>query len=128
MLVIGSVNTDLVCRVDALPRAGETVRGASFATYAGGKGANQAVAAARAGAQVTFVGAVGDDAFGVARRADLAADGIDVTRLANVPGQPTGTALIVVEASGDNQIVVVAGANAAISPDQAREAASRCRA
>jgi ribokinase len=124
VLVIGSVNTDLVCRVESLPRAGETVRGSSFASYPGGKGANQAVAAARAAARVTFVGAVGDDAFGVARRADLAADGIDVTRLVNVADQPTGTAVIVVEASGDNQIVVVMGANAAITADQAHAAVS----
>ena len=122
VLVIGSVNTDLVCRVAALPRAGETLRGLDFATYPGGKGANQAVAAARAGALVTLVGAVGDDAFGAARRAELAADHIDISRLRGVAGVPTGTALIVVDAAGENQIVIVPGANAAVTVADALDA------
>lgn len=115
VLVIGSVNTDLVCRAPALPRAGETLRGVSFHTYAGGKGANQAVAAARAGATVSFIGAVGRDVFGAERRADLVAEGIDVTRLRTVDA-PSGTALIVVADDGENQIVIVPGANDLITP------------
>jgi ribokinase len=122
VLVIGSVNTDLVCRAPTLPRAGETLRGSSFAVFAGGKGANQAVAAARAGAEVVFVGAVGDDDFGAARRADLLADGINVARLRTLLGTPSGVALIVVDDAGANQIVMVPGANDAVSVQDALDA------
>lgn len=111
VVVVGSVNTDVVARVARIPGPGETLLGQDLARYGGGKGANQAVAAARAGgAQVAFVGAVGSDPDADARRSDLEADGIDTTGLIGVPG-PTGTALITVAADGENAIVVAAGAN-----------------
>ena len=122
VLVIGSSNTDLVCRTSRIPAPGETITGRSFATFAGGKGANQAVAAARAGATVTFVGARGRDDFGLARTNDLLAEGIDVTRLRVVDGASSGVALIVVDERGENQIVYVPGANAYISIDDAANA------
>jgi ribokinase len=124
VLVVGSSNTDLVCSAERLPRPGETLRGTAFATYAGGKGANQAVAAARAGARVTFAGAVGDDAFGSQRIADLADEGIDVTRVREVAGATSGVALIVVGADADNGIVLVPGANDLVTVAQAGEAVS----
>ncbi|MDE2580078.1 MAG: ribokinase [Rhodospirillales bacterium] len=115
VLVIGSLNMDLVGRCDRLPLPGETIAGTGFATIPGGKGANQAVAAARLGARVFMAGCVGDDAFGASLRAGLAAAGVDTTHVATVPG-PTGVALIAVDAAGANQIVVVPGANAATGP------------
>ncbi|MFG6475494.1 PfkB family carbohydrate kinase [Microbacterium sp. P06] len=115
VVVVGSVNRDVVARVARIPGPGETVLASSLSRTGGGKGANQAVAAARAGgAAVAFVGAVGDDADGAALRDGLLADGIDVTGLVGVPGA-TGTALISVGDDGENAIVVVAGANAARS-------------
>jgi ribokinase len=122
VLVIGSSNTDLVCRAARIPAPGETVTGRSFATFAGGKGANQAVAAARAGAAVSFVGARGDDDFGVARMHELLAEGIDASRLRVVPGASSGVALIIVDDRGENQIVYVPGTNADISVDDATAA------
>ncbi len=115
VLVIGSLNMDLVATCDRLPAPGETVAGTGFAALPGGKGANQAVAAARLGARVFMAGCVGADSFGAGLRAGLAAAGVDTTHLAEVPG-PTGTALIAVDAAGANQIVVVPGANAATGP------------
>lgn len=113
VVVVGSVNRDIVARVARIPGPGETVLGSDLARTSGGKGANQAVAAARAGgAAVAFVGAVGDDSDGAALRAQLAADGIDVSGLETVP-ESTGTALISVGADGENAIVVVPGANGA---------------
>ncbi|MBW4093107.1 MAG: ribokinase, partial [Proteobacteria bacterium] len=112
VLVIGSLNMDLVATCDRLPAPGETVAGTGFATLPGGKGANQAVAAARLGARVCMAGCVGADAFAAALRAGLTAAGVDTAHLAEVPG-PTGTALIAVDGTGANQIVVVPGANAA---------------
>jgi len=110
VIVLGSVNADLVVTTDVLPVAGQTVVGSSFTRAQGGKGANQAVAAARAGAEVVLCGAVGSDAFGDAAVAELVDDGVDVSRVARVD-DPTGVAVIVVESSGENSIVVVAGAN-----------------
>ena len=113
VVVVGSVNTDVVARVARIPSPGETLLGSDLARYGGGKGANQAVAAARAGgADVAFVGAVGEDPDADARRTALEADGIDTTGLVTVPG-PTGTALITVAEDGENAIVVAAGANGA---------------
>ena len=113
VVVVGSVNTDVVARVARIPSPGETLLGKDLARYGGGKGANQAVAAARAGgADVAFVGAVGEDPDAAARRTALEADGIDTTGLVTVPG-PTGTALITVADDGENAIVVAAGANGA---------------
>ncbi|HET9736500.1 MAG TPA: PfkB family carbohydrate kinase, partial [Solirubrobacteraceae bacterium] len=112
VVVVGSVNVDLVVSAGRLPRAGETVAGGTFARHGGGKGANQAVAAARAGAEVTMVGAVGDDELGSEALAELAAEGIDTSHVARLDGVPTGVAVIVVDAAGENQIAVASGANA----------------
>ncbi|MDQ2854201.1 MAG: ribokinase [Chloroflexota bacterium] len=118
VVVIGSINVDLVVAADHLPRPGETVLGGRFARYFGGKGANQAVAAARAGASVTMVGAVGWDADGDASLAALTAEGIDVSRVRRTD-VPTGVAIIAVAADGENQIVVASGANGEVSADDA---------
>lgn len=116
---IGMSNTDLVCSTPKLPRAGETVAGSSFDVYAGGKGANQAVAAARAGADVAFIGAVGDDAYGTDRLDDLRREGINADGVQRLSGINSGVALIVVSDGGDNQIVTVAGANGKVDPASA---------
>jgi ribokinase len=112
--VFGSANMDLVAYVDRAPGLGETVTGRAFRTVPGGKGANQAVAAARAGARVLFVGAVGDDAFGPEMRATLAEAGVDVGHLRTVAG-PSGIAHIVVDDHGGNSIIVVPGANGTVT-------------
>ncbi len=109
--VLGSANMDLVVRQPRPVRPGETIFGTSFETGPGGKGLNQAVAAARAGAEVAFVGAVGDDAFGESLRECLARDGVDTVALRTV-ADPTGIAAITVTDDGENAIVVVSGANA----------------
>lgn len=125
IVAIGMSNTDLVCGTPRLPRAGETVAGTTFATYAGGKAANQAVAAARSGASVTFIGAVGDDAYGADRLADLEHDGIDIDHVQQIEGVNSGIALIVVDETGENQIVTVAGSNALVDAGDACTALSR---
>jgi ribokinase len=112
--VLGSTNMDLVAYVATAPRRGETVAGREFRTIPGGKGLNQAIAAARAGAAVTMIGAVGEDEFGTRLRATLAEAGVDVAALRTVPG-PSGTAHIVVDDEGGNSIVVVPGANASVT-------------
>jgi ribokinase len=112
--VVGSLNMDLVVRAPHLPQAGQTLLGGPFAMFAGGKGANQAVAARRLGAEVTLIGAHGDDGFGKVLRAGLEADGV-VLRLQEVAA-PTGVALITTDAHGENTIVVAPGANAAVDP------------
>ena len=109
--VVGSINTDLVVYVARLPEPGETLLGERFAQFAGGKGANQAVAAARAGARTAFYGAVGDDAYGRAGRASLEQAGVAAGGLLTLPEHPSGVALIVVDGRGENQIVVASGAN-----------------
>lgn len=109
--MVGSANTDLTFTVDALPRPGETVLSSALATAPGGKGANQAVAAARAGAQVQFVGAVGTDPAADALLDHLRDNGVGTDALLTVPG-PSGTAAIMVGADAENMIVVAAGANA----------------
>ncbi|HXC08837.1 MAG TPA: ribokinase [Steroidobacteraceae bacterium] len=115
ILVFGSINMDLVVETSTFPRLGETLPGASFATHAGGKGANQAVAAARLGAQVTMLGRVGCDAFGEELKARLAAEGVATRWVHETPGVSTGIAAITV-CNADNAIVVVPGANARLSP------------
>jgi ribokinase len=115
VIVFGSANLDLVARVARLPRPGETLTGLDFAMRPGGKGANQALAARRSGADVMFVGAVGDDAFAAVTLAGLAASNVDLAGVRRVPA-PTGVALIHVEASGENCITVVPGANAHADP------------
>src|SRR4051812_46618740 len=113
LTVVGSINLDLVARVDALPRAGETVFGTELARVPGGKGANQAVAAARLGARVRMVGAVGEDPLAEEALAGLRAAGVEL-ELARVA--TTGVALILVDDAGENQIVVTPGANAHVTP------------
>jgi ribokinase len=108
--VVGSVNLDLVARCERLPRPGETVTGATFSRIPGGKGANQALAAARLGADVRLVAAVGQDAFADEALATLAAEGVELD-LARLEA-PTGVALILVDAGGENVITVAPGANA----------------
>src|SRR5688500_609988 len=122
VLIVGSINVDLVVVAAQLPAPGQTVTGGVFARHQGGKGANQAVAAARAGAKVTMVGAVGDDEYGRRALADLKAAGVDVTRIAVMSGESTGVALIAVDERGANQIVVAPGANAALGAPAIGEA------
>jgi len=117
VLVLGSLNVDLVTHVDRHPRPGETVLGEGLERLAGGKGANQAVAAAAAGAEVVMLGAVGDDDAGRAYVDRLRGFGIGTDALAVLPEHPTGTALIVVDDEGENTIVVAAGANAQVGAD-----------
>lgn len=118
IVVIGSVNMDLVATVDRLPRAGETTTARGFATNPGGKGANQAVAAARLGATVDFIGCVGDDGFGEQLRRSLESSGVGCGELRTVRGVSSGTAWIHVDRQGENSITVVPGANAEVTPGQ----------
>jgi ribokinase len=117
LCVLGSINMDLVVRAPRLPAPGETLLGGPFETHPGGKGANQAVAAARLGAQVSFIGAVGDDEHGRAMRAVVQDEAIDVSHVTIRRGTPTGVALITVcDPGGDNTIVVAPGANVTLTP------------
>lgn len=116
VIVVGSINVDLVVSAPHLPRPGETVTGGAFARHLGGKGANQAVAAARAGASVAMIGTVGADADGDESLAALEAEGIDISAVRRV-NTPTGVAIIAVAPDGENQIVVASGANALVSAD-----------
>jgi ribokinase len=111
IVVFGSLNVDFVTRVARLPGEGETAAGGDYAVLPGGKGANQALAARRAGADVAMAGAVGDDAFAPLALAELEKAGVDLTRVRRV-ASPTGAAFIAVDAAGGNQIVVASGANA----------------
>ena len=115
VVVVGSANLDLVANTPRLPKPGETVLGSHFAEHPGGKGLNQAVAAARAGASVAFVAAVGDDDAGGTLRSVAERDGIDVSRMVITPGVATGRAFITVDESGENSIVVIPGANSVAS-------------
>lgn len=129
VLVVGSLNMDLVAVVDQLPQLGETVTGNRFDTYPGGKGANQAVAAARMGASVAMLGAVGHDDYGQRLLEGLTQDGIDVQGVQTLPNLPTGVALITVSADGHNTITVIPGANGGVQPsdlDLASDAFSAC--
>src|SRR5688572_3247371 len=119
LLVLGSINRDLVIRGPRLPRPGETVLGGEFYQASGGKGANQAVAAARAASSqgaVAFLGAVGNDIFGTELRSALLREGIDVTHLKVVEDAASGVALILVDDRGENLISVASGANAQFLP------------
>ncbi len=116
--VVGSVNLDLVASAPHLPRAGETVTGATLARHPGGKGANQALAAQRLGAEVCLVGRVGDDAMAGEAVALLDAGGVDLSAVEVDAAAPTGVALIAVDPEGENQIVVAAGANHFVTPEQ----------
>lgn len=125
--VVGSVNLDLSLAVDALPRPGETVLASSLRQAPGGKGGNQAVAAARAGARVQFVGAVGDDAAAGQLRAHLQANGVGLDGAVEIPG-PSGTAIVVVDANAENTIVVAPGANGrfTLNDERARAVLAGC--
>jgi ribokinase len=116
VVVVGSLNMDLVARVPRMPIAGETLAGRAFAQVPGGKGGNQAVAAARLGARVVMIGRVGEDANGATLRAGLEAEGIDCGALGASSTAPTGVALIVVDDAGGNSIVIVAGSNGELTP------------
>lgn len=122
VVVVGSVNTDLVVGVDRFPEPGETVAARTFSTFGGGKGANQAIAAARIGAEVLMIGAVGSDAYSDERLADLVRDGVDVTAVERRSDVAGGIALIQVDATGQNMITIVAGANGTVTPDQVERA------
>jgi ribokinase len=121
VIVVGSVNVDLVATAARLPVPGETVTGASFSRHHGGKGGNQAVAAARLGAPTAFVGAIGDDDFGDEARVALEGEGIDLAGLFCIPGA-TGVALILVGARGENVISVASGANRELEPSHVADA------
>jgi ribokinase len=117
IVVVGSVNLDLSATVMRLPAPGETITGASLGRFPGGKGANQALAARRLGASVRLIACVGEDAAADEALALLRESGVDLSRLQVLAGFPTGVALICVAPSGENQIVVAPGANAAMDPD-----------
>ena len=118
IVVVGSVNMDLVIRAPRMPAPGETIAGSGFRTIPGGKGANQAVAAARMGADVHFIGSVGGDDFGVRLKQGLADDGIDLTHLSVLKEESTGVAMIILDAKGQNSIVLSPGANGRVTPEQ----------
>lgn len=121
--VVGSINIDLVTKTVKIPKPGETVIGGDLATVPGGKGANQAVAAARLGADVSMVGRVGDDVFASQLRQNLAAARVDLTYVFESPNSASGVALIVVDETGENSIVVASGANAKVTPADVEAAA-----
>ncbi|HUL77017.1 MAG TPA: ribokinase [Vicinamibacteria bacterium] len=128
VVVVGSSNVDLVMKMPRLPRVGETVTDCVFAQVFGGKGANQAVGAARAGGEVAFVGCVGDDAYGGQVVGNLEADGIDTRFVFAEKGVASGTALIMVGGEGHNYLAVAPGANYRLTPahvDRAREAVAK---
>lgn len=122
VVVVGSLNMDLVSRAQRLPQPGETVVGSTFATVPGGKGANQAVAAARLGAPTAMIGCVGDDAYGVQLRQALLDEGIDCQAVGVAPGVSSGVALIVVDDASQNAIVIVAGGNGEVTPQRIQDA------
>ncbi len=127
IVVVGSSNTDMIVKVPRIPKPGETILGGKFSTAAGGKGANQAVAAARAGGQVTFIARVGDDMFGQQALRGFEADGINTQFVKTDPVEPSGVALIFVDEQGENSIAVASGANACLSPQDVDEAAEAIR-
>jgi ribokinase len=121
--VVGALHRDLVVRAGRFPAAGETVLGDDFALFLGGKGANQAVAAARLGARVALVGALGDDEWGREVRAALGAEGLELSAVQSLPGVHTGVAVITVVPGGENTIVVAPGAGARVTPEDVVRAA-----
>jgi ribokinase len=124
ILVIGSANMDLVVTVPRHPEIGETILGSDFSIFPGGKGANQAVAAARLGGSVRMLGRVGADSFGVQLRQSISSDGVDTSLIQVDPTTPSGVALITVDADGDNTIVVVSGANGKVTEEDIQAAES----
>lgn len=119
--VLGSLNMDLVTKVNITPRVGETVLGSGFSQIAGGKGANQAAAIARLGGNVSMIGKVGNDSFGHRLLSSLKSDNVDVRNVAKSETQATGTALIMVNSDGDNSIVVIPGSNFDIDASDIRD-------
>jgi len=124
IVVVGSLNMDLVVRAPRHPHVGETIIGSDFGTYPGGKGANQAVAAARMGGAVKMVGRVGHDDFGQALLRNVSDNGVDTTFILRDPHAATGVALITVDDAGQNTIVVASGANARLTPEDVARAES----
>lgn len=122
ILVVGSSNTDMIIQLERIPRPGETILGGTFHTAAGGKGANQAVAAARAGGEVTFIARLGRDVFGDQAVSGFRRDGINVQYIFRDKTAPSGVALIFVAKDGENSIAVASGANAKLSPADVRNA------
>lgn len=122
VIVAGSLNMDLIVQSPRIPAVGETILGHGFRTAPGGKGANQAVAAARLGAQVAMIGCLGEDAFAEGLRASLAGAGVDLAYIRRDLDRPTGVALITVDDAGQNSIVVAPGANYAVSPGDIKAA------
>ena len=125
VLVVGSVNVDLVVQGERLPQPGETVMGGTFSRFHGGKGGNQAVAAARLGVPVMIVAALGDDEFGNDARTALAREGIGTDVLVRLERTATGVALILVDAKAENMIAVAPGANAGLTAAHVRQALIR---
>jgi ribokinase len=117
IVVVGSLNADLTIYCERLPLPGETVHGNGFAVNPGGKSANQAVAASKLGGRVVLIGAVGDDANGTMLLASTAGAGVDVSRVRRSPEAATGVAVISVDASGENNIIISAGANGTLAPE-----------
>ncbi len=122
IVVVGSSNTDMIIKLDHIPKPGETILGGEFATAAGGKGANQAVGAARAGGKVSFVARVGMDMFGDKAVAGFVREGIDTRHIYRDKASPSGVALIFVAKDGENSIAVAGGANSRLSPGDVRKA------
>ncbi|MFC1608280.1 ribokinase [Candidatus Latescibacterota bacterium] len=122
IVVVGSSNTDMIIKAERIPKPGETIIGGEFSMAAGGKGANQAVSAARAGGQVTFIARLGDDMFGHEALKQFSSDGIDVEFVVVDGHSPSGVALIFVDEHGENSIAVASGANANVSPADVCEA------
>lgn len=118
LCVLGSINVDHVIRVPYFPKSGETLAGHSYQIAYGGKGANQAVAAARLGAKVKFIGAIGDDAIGQIMKSAFEKDAIDTSMITTIPNQSTGLAMIQVSDEGENSIVISAGANADLTAER----------
>ncbi|MGE5527516.1 MAG: ribokinase, partial [Patescibacteria group bacterium] len=123
IVVVGSINMDLVATAPHAPAPGETVLGGEFRTIPGGKGANQAYGAARLGGRVAMVGRLGDDAFGRQSLANLAAAGVDTVHIGTIAGSASGVALIVVDDAGNNSIVVAPGANSLLGAEDVEAAA-----
>ena len=127
VVVVGGINMDIVMRVPRIPRPGETVHGGRLGRYPGGKGSNQAVAAARAGATVSMVGAVGQDDAGNELLASLATAGVDADHVARTDQAATGTAMIAVDGAGANSIAVAEGANLSVRPEDVAQAVAALR-
>lgn len=122
IIVIGSANTDMVISTEHFPRPGETVRGHHFLSNHGGKGANQAVAVARLGGDVSFIGKVGNDSFGDSTIEMLEKEGVDISYMTRTDKQPSGVALITLDSKGENTIIVNPGANAELSEEDIKKA------